>query len=292
MRRIVPLFFFLIVCLLGGSVAESTELYREETTVLLPPEYDIPATVCLPIGEGPFPAIVMLPSTGSTRDEAGDAYMYAAHTLASQYGIASIRIDFPGNGESIADYKSYTLHSAVGDAKAAAQYMEQLDVIDEDRIGVLGWGQGGTDALLACAWEPETFKAVVTWAAAPDMRIDGFFSAKNYEEAKENGFYVMEFDWRDSLEVSLEWCEDVMNTDVIEEFRTKFFGPVLAIHGQEDSTVDSEWSTKVVEASSNIDSKTLLIDGMDHTFNVLSGDFSALFTAVDATGEFFVLVLN
>ena len=254
--------------------------------------YEIPATVCLPAGEGPFPAVVMLHGTGSTRDEAGDGYRYAAPILADQYGIATIRIDFPGNGDSTADYMQYNFHTAVADAKAAADYMASLDCIDGDAIGVMGWSQGGTDALLACAWEPETFKSLVTWAGAPDMRLDGFFTEADYAEAKANGSFVMEFDWRDSLNVSLQWCDDVANTDVLKEFAEGYDGPVLAIAGTEDDTVDPRWSVRIVEASLHPMSRTHFIEGMDHTFNVFAEeDLHSLKEAVDATGAFFVLTL-
>ena len=69
-------------------------------------------------------------------------------------------------------------------------------------------------------------------------------------------------------------------------------GPVLAIHGKEDTTVDPEWSNKIVAASKNEASKTYFIEGMDHTFNVFSEeDFHSLYNAVDATGEFFKATL-
>ena len=113
-----------------------------------------------------------------------------------------------------------------------------------------------------------------------------------YEEAKQNGYFVMSFDWRDSLNVSLQWCDDVANTDVLAEFVEGYTGPVLAIHGKEDTTVDPEWSNKIVAASKNEASKTYFIEGMDHTFNVFSEeDFHSLYNAVDATGEFFKATL-
>ena len=265
-----------------------------ETDIVIPGgSYDIPATVCLPAGDGPFPAVVMLHGTGSSRDEAGDGYRHAAPVLADKYGIATIRIDFPGNGESTADYMLYDFHSAVSDAKAAADYMASLDLIDGDAIGVMGWSQGGTDALLACAWEPETFKSLVTWAGAPDMMLDGFFSEADYAEAKANGSFVMEFDWRDSLNVSLQWCDDVANTDVLGEFSKGYAGPVLAIAGTDDDTVDPSWSEKIVAASRNELSRTCFIEGMDHTFNVFSEeDLHSLYEAVDATGAFFADTLG
>ncbi|MBQ6341600.1 MAG: alpha/beta fold hydrolase [Anaerolineaceae bacterium] len=283
----------LAVLFIFAAVSAQDAGYEETVVNLDGGDYEIPATVCLPTGEGPFPAVVMLHGTGSTRDEAGNGYLVAAPILAEKYGIATIRIDFPGNGDSKADYMLYNFKSAVHDATVAAEYMASLDKIDGEKIGVMGWSQGGTDALLACAWRPDVFKSLVTWAGAPDMMLDGFFSEEMYEEAKKNGFFVMEFDWRDSLNVSLQWCDDVANTDVLAEFAKGYDGPVLAIHGTEDTTVDPEWSNKIVAASSNEKSAAYFIEGMDHTFNVfVEEDFKSIKEAADATGAFFADTLK
>ena len=71
-----------------------------------------------------------------------------------------------------------------------------------------------------------------------------------------------------------------------------WFSPVLAIAGLNDDTVDPEWSNRIAAASTNEASATFFIEGMDHTFNVFSGDLTALRTAIDATGEFFARTLN
>ena len=103
----------------------------------------------------------------------------------------------------------------------------------------------------------------------------------------------MEFDWRDSLNVSLQWCDDVANTDVLGEFSKGYAGPVLAIAGTDDDTVDPSWSEKIVAASRNELSRTCFIEGMDHTFNVFSEeDLHSLYEAVDATGAFFADTLG
>lgn len=231
---ILVLVLTMVVSLFGFASAETAATPRKSSastpaTTRFPRRY-----VSQPV-KARFPAVVMLHGTGSNRDEAGNGYKYAAPVLAEKYGIATIRIDFMGSGDSTADYVNYNFETAVSDAVAAAFYMASLDNIDGLRIGVMGWSQGGTDALLCCAREPEVFKSIVTWAGAPDMKLDGFFSEADYEEAKQNGYFVMEFDFRDPLNVGLQWCDDVWNTDVLAEF-ANYTGPVLAIAGTNDTT--------------------------------------------------------
>ncbi|MDO4492311.1 MAG: alpha/beta fold hydrolase [Clostridia bacterium] len=291
MKKLLVLFLSLALALTAVT-ALADEAAFTETVVSVPNgDHEIPATVCIPAGEGKFPAVVMLHGTGSNREEAGEGYKVGAPVLAEKYGIATIRIDFMGNGDSAADYTGYTFDSAVSDAVAAANYMKGLENIDGAHIGVMGWSQGGTDALLAASRAADVFSSVVTWAGAPDL--SDMLSDALYEEAKTNGYFVMEFDWREPLHVSLQWCEDVKNTDVLKEFAENYAGPVLAIHGEQDTTVDPEWSNKIVAASPNPSSKTFFIPGMDHTFNVFSGEeYKSLLTAVDATGAFFAETLK
>lgn len=294
MKKLLALLAVLCLMMTGAALAEAPAY--TETIVSIPNgDHEIPATVCVPAGEGKFPAVVMLHGTASNREEAGNGYKMAAPVLAEKYGLATIRIDFMGNGDSTADYMGYTFASAVSDAVAAANYMKGLENINAEKIGVMGWSQGGTDALLAAAWHPDIFTSVVTWAGAPDMMLDGFFTEELLAEARKNGYFTMTFDWRTPLNVSLAWCEDVANTDVLAEFTKGYTGPVLAVHGTADTTVDPEWSNKIVAASSNEASKTHFIEGMDHTFNVfteIESNFPSLYNAVDATGAFFAETLK
>ena len=290
MKKLLVLVLSLALTLTLGAAALAEEAYTETVVSIPNGDHDVPATVCIPNGEGKFPAVVMLHGTGSSRDEAGDGYKVAAPVLAEKYGIATIRIDFMGSGESTADYMGYTFDSAVSDAVAAAEYMKTLDNIDGGHIGVMGWSQGGTDALLAAGEHPEIFKSVVTWAGAPDLGL--LLTDEDYAEAQEQGYFTMEFDWREPLNVSLQWCEDVKNIDVLDVF-TAYDGPVLAIHGTEDTTVDPDWSNKIAGTSTNEASGTCFIEGMDHTFNVFTEeDLHSLYTAIDATGEFFAETLK
>lgn len=289
--------FGVSVILAGGcakgpkGTAETT--YHEEDISIAMDGYELPATICIPDGKGSFPAVVMLHGTGSNRNEAGNGYVYASHTLASKYRIASIRIDFPGSDLSDADSTLYSYDPAVEDAVAAAEYISGCENIKSDSIGIMGWSQGGTIALLASGRHPELFKSVVTWAGAPDLMAVGLFSEEDYKEATENGYFIMDFAFRDSVKTSRQWCEDVMSTEVLKEFSEGYRGPVLAIAGTEDTTVDPQQSSDIVAASSNEKSETCFIEGMDHTLNVFSEeDLRSLYQVIDKTGNFFADTLG
>ena len=274
-----------MILLLGnmGVMADSASTVYTETSVSIQNgTYQIPAIVCLPEGKGPFPAVVMLHGTGSDKNEAGGGYKLAAPELAKA-GIASIRIDFVGNGDSKADYINYNYTTAISDANAAAKYLAGLAVIDGTRIGIMGWSQGGTDAMLA-AGHNRSFKSVVTWAGAPDLSM--LATKENYAEARKNGFYNLTFDWRSPLKLGLKWFEEVYGTDVLKVFSYSD-APVLALNGAADTTVDPANAQKIVAASKNKSSKVLLIEGADHTFNIFTGNMKAFNQLVTATVDWF-----
>lgn len=175
------------------------------------PAHTVPGTLTMPATaskDATVPGVVMLHGTGSNRDEAGMGYAIAAPVMAT-YGIATLRIDFMGNGDSKADYVNYNYTSAKLDAKAAADYLSKLEAVDGGKLGVMGWSQGGTDALLAAAAYPDTFKAVVTWAGALDLStmFEDFTAAS--ATAEKNGYFEMTFDWREPLHVGPRWFKEV-----------------------------------------------------------------------------------
>ena len=256
----------------------------EEFVVYIPNEGRmIPATVCLPIrtGDETFPAVVMLHGTGSNREEAGNGYKMLAPWMAEN-GIASIRIDFAGSGDSKSDYVEYTWTSGASDAFAAADFLGKLAAVDPARIGIMGWSQGGSVAILAASQYSE-FKALLTWAGALDM-FD--YMGSQYGEAKAKGFTKMTFEWRTPLNLSLQWFEDARNISLRKALKN-FYGPVLAIAGSADEVVPLGALDDIVASAAGKDKAKLLINGADHTFNVFTGDLAKFNELMDATTSWF-----
>jgi cephalosporin-C deacetylase-like acetyl esterase len=85
---------------------------------------------------------------GSAKDEARGGYKIAALILAES-GIASIRFDFTGLGDSTVDHANFTLDVGVKETKLASDYIASLPEVDANRIGVMGWSKGGGMAVLS-----------------------------------------------------------------------------------------------------------------------------------------------
>ncbi len=255
------------------------------------PAHTIPGVLTLPgAHEGEtFPAVVMLHGTGSNKDEAGNGYLTAAPSLAMN-GIASLRIDFMGSGDSEADYADYNYSSANIDAKAAADFLAEEATVDGDKLAVMGWSQGGTNALLAAAAYPETFKAAVTWSGALDLSTLFEDFDKAYATAKKDGSIELAFDWRDSLMVGERWFKEVKGTDVLKTIKG-LETPVLAINGDKDDVVLPENADKIVEAVKN--GRVCLVEGADHTYNVFAEEnFETIYKVADITAGFLEETLN
>lgn len=224
--------------------------------------YFIPAIYSAPDEDTNRPLVVMCHGTASDKNEVLNAYMLTSLQLASS-GIASIRFDFVGTGDSEVDYIHYSYSSATSDVLDVIAYAVDLGYTS---IHLLGWSQGGTIACLSA--NDVHVKSVITWAGAHDLSI---LANKNaYQLAKKDGFYHYEPGFRAPLKLGLQWFEEVYHTDVLKEFK-KSHQPVCAICGTRDTIVNPKQSKKIVEASAHPLSELHMIEGANHIFNVFDG---------------------
>ena len=284
MRKFMSLLVALILMAACCSMALAEEAaYTEQDITIDAGDHQIPATLTVPtVAEGQkVPAVIMLHGNGSTRHEAGNAYDFAAPEMAKA-GIATIRFDYIGNGDSTSDYIDFTYDKGVEDAMKCYDYLSTLGTIDMDHVGIMGWSQGGRLALLT-AGRNDVFTTVLTWAGAYDQKLG---EEEQYEIAKKEGYYEVTYDWRDSLKQSPAYYECAMAIDYPAEVAA-IKAPILAINGKEDTTVLPETAQQIVDASTNPDSQVLLLDGADHTFCVFTGDDTVLRNLVNETIAWF-----
>ncbi len=109
-------------------------------------------TLTYPVGEGPFPAAILISGSGpQDRDETifgHQPFLVLADHLTKQ-GIAVLRYDDRGVGESTGDYSNANSADFATDANAAFEYLLTRSDIDHDSIGFIGHSEGGLIAPLA-----------------------------------------------------------------------------------------------------------------------------------------------
>ena len=158
----------------SNSSSAQVPLQRDSDILVGSGSDKLPGTLVLPLGRGPFPAVVLVSGSGpNDRDETiGPNRPFAdlARGLAVR-GIASLRYDKRTKVYALAIAPRLSSFTAteeyVPDAVAALQLLRSRADIDPHRLFVLGHSQGGTFAPLI-AQSVGGLAGVVLWAAASE----------------------------------------------------------------------------------------------------------------------------
>ena len=105
-------------------------------------------------GEGPYPGVVLLSGSGAQdRDEAlaGHRPFLVLADALTRRGIAVLRIDDRGVGETEGNLTVTTVDDLASDALAAIGVLAAREEVDATRVGLIGHSEGGLIAPLAAS---------------------------------------------------------------------------------------------------------------------------------------------
>jgi uncharacterized protein len=141
--------------------------FRDEQVRFGEPGWELPGTLSIPGGEGPFPTVVLVHGSGpNDRDETlgpNKPFRDIAEGLASR-GIAVLRYDKRTlvHGAKFAAMGDFTLnHETVDDAVAAAAFLRSRPEVDGRRVFVLGHSLGGYAVPRIAGRDPKLGGAIV-----------------------------------------------------------------------------------------------------------------------------------
>jgi uncharacterized protein len=149
--------------------------YREEDLTYESPAAGIRigATLTMPKGRGPFPAVVLITGSGQQdRDESllGHKPFLVLADYLTRKGLAVLRSDDRGIGKSGGVFVTSTNADFANDTEAAIQYLKTRREIDTKRIGLIGHSGGGIIAPMVAARRRDV--AFVVLMAGPGVRGD------------------------------------------------------------------------------------------------------------------------
>lgn len=136
--------------------ARLTPPYREEEVLFtnIPVDLRLSGMLTIPAGQGPFPAVVLVSDAGA-QDRDGTIGDYRVLGALGDYltrrGVAVLRFDDRGVGQSGGVMGATTVPDVVSDVQSALNYLRTRPEIDLEHLGVIGHGEGGNAALLTAA---------------------------------------------------------------------------------------------------------------------------------------------
>jgi len=212
---------------------------------------------------GKVPAAAIFHGFTGNRMEPHFIFVKLSRALEKK-GIASVRFDFGGSGESDGDFIDMTLSGEILDAHNILDFVKNLDGIDPERIGAVGLSMGGAVASALAGERKDDIKALCLWAPAGNMgeliEKQMAESGRDIEEIRKVGY--AEFG---GLRVGIGFYDDVMGLDIFDKAR-KYEGSVLIIHGEKDRAVPVGVSERYLQYYGS--RATLkVIKEADHTFN-------------------------
>ncbi len=262
-------------------------------------------------GTPPFPVVVMIHGSGGVdRNEnapgfTSNIFRDLAWGLA-QKGIASLRYDKRGTGQSSGDWHRASLQDLVQDARAAVQFVLRLP--EAGPVFLLGHSEGGIIAPMVAVQESVAGIILLEAPATPMDQVIRYQiqvsaqsrglpdSVLSQNLAKADSFFAFvrmsQGDWSDypdSLvsryprQFSLRWWREHLTHDPLATLK-KVHCPVLILQGDRDPQVPPEHAQKLkkaLEEAGNPDVELHVLEGMNHLLRRQKGPPQLMVQGID-----------
>lgn len=133
------------------------------------------ATLTVPQGKGPFPAVVLITGSGpQDRDESllGHKPFLVLSDYLTRHGIAVLRADDRGTGKSTGNFATATTADFATDTEAGIAYLKTRPEVNPKKIGLIGHSEGGIIAPMIAARNPDVaFIVMMAGSGVPGDEI-------------------------------------------------------------------------------------------------------------------------
>jgi dienelactone hydrolase len=249
--------------------------------------HSVPGTLTLPAGPfvTPLPVVLMLHGDRGNRNETGGLFTRLAADLAAR-GVASLRIDFAGSGDSEEPDLQLDYPDMVADATASITYLESDPRMDPSRLAVLGLSRGGSIAATVAGTLPGV-AALVEWSGAV---YNGYDEEPDLHDlARADGYATVGAP--DGFKLSLSWFDTIEQSHPLDDV-AGYTGPVLAVTGSADQVVPPEASDVLVRTVASTDTTRVSVEDADHGYDAKSDDQTHATELLDATTDWIVSRTN
>lgn len=217
---------------------------------------------------------------GFTGRKEGQLFDLIADSLCA-HGIASLRFDFNGHGQSEGDFQNMTVVNEVEDAKKVYDYVRQLGYVSQ--IALVGHSQGGVVAsMVAGELGSEKISAVALMAPAAVLRDDairGNTMGKTYNPLDPPAYVEMP----GGQKLGRNYIKSAFTLPIYET-ATNYNGPAIIVHGTGDRVVPYTYGLRYHQLWKG--SKYCELAGFDHVFS------QNVYRATRLVSDYLIATLN
>lgn len=143
-------------------MCDMQKIEEREAVTIMNQNQKIFAILHRPLHKKNVPAIVICSGFAGNKCGKFRLFVRLAEEL-TKLGIAVLRFDYRGSGDSEGNFQDVTIESEVSDTLACLDFISQDSQIDSTRIGLLGRSLGGVISILATS-HFKAIKSLVLWA--------------------------------------------------------------------------------------------------------------------------------
>ena len=190
-----------------------------------------------------------------------EPHIRALASLMNELGLAALRVEMYGHGKSGGEFYNHNLLKWLNNAMTVTDYAKSLDFVSG--LYVLGHSQGGLTTALLAGMKPDDFKAVMPLSPAmmvPEGARKGELLGRRFDpEHVPDEIYV-----NAEQKVSGNYIRAAQLID-LDSAISRYHGPVLIVHGDEDEAIPVRVSEDAAAKYSN--AELVVIPGDDHCYN-------------------------
>ncbi len=234
-------------------------------------------------GAGPWPTVIV--THGHTGDRIGRNYKLVelGRRLAAA-GIACVRYDQAGCGESSGRFEDVTLAGGVADVAAVTAWAADRPWCDAGRLAHVALSMGSLLVVAAEAARPS--RGIAMWAPVYDLRAVAMTRglAAAGPVLTERGWFPYK-----GLRVGLAFATTMADVDMPARL-AQGDSPVVVLHSPDDEVVDLSQGEALVARCNDLGRPCTLrlVEGADHDFN----DYPQRQTVIGETITFMQRVLG